>query len=223
MMGNWQHSNDKFAALSSREKWLILICSVVLIFMVIFTLLLEPAMEKKHALTKRLNTIQSNITQLKNENMIMEAKLQRDPNEDIKKQFDRLTRQNDKLDKDLDEAIGGLIAPSQMPELLEEVLTNSKNLKLVSLTSMPAESLTVQGASDQQDESQAPSIGYYLHPVKIELTGKYFDILEYLQALEAMPKQYYWRSYQYKVEEYPQARLIMQVYTLGSSREFIGG
>jgi MSHA biogenesis protein MshJ len=59
--------------------------------------------------------------------------------------------------------------------------------------------------------------------VRIELTGKYFDILEYLQLLESMPMQYFWRSYQYTVEEYPEARLVMEVYTLSSRQEFIGG
>jgi MSHA biogenesis protein MshJ len=57
----------------------------------------------------------------------------------------------------------------------------------------------------------------------MELTGSYFDISAYLQALESLPVRYYWRTFQYKVEEYPQARLVFEVYTLGTRQEFIGG
>ncbi|MCG6282615.1 MSHA biogenesis protein MshJ, partial [Vibrio diabolicus] len=42
-------------------------------------------------------------------------------------------------------------------------------------------------------------------------------------ALESLPVKYFWRSFKYQVETYPQARLILQVYTLGSREEFIGG
>jgi MSHA biogenesis protein MshJ len=59
--------------------------------------------------------------------------------------------------------------------------------------------------------------------VKIEITGKYFDIKNYLVELEIMPTTYFWRSYQYEVEEYPTARLVLVVYTLGTGQEFIGG
>jgi MSHA biogenesis protein MshJ len=62
-----------------------------------------------------------------------------------------------------------------------------------------------------------------VHPVRLELTGNYFAIRDYLLALESLPVKYYWRSFKYQVETYPQARLILQVYTLGSREEFIGG
>lgn len=103
-----------------------------------------------------------------------------------------------------------------MARLLEGVLAGTKGLKLVSLESMAAE--PIAGGADNQTQT-----GYYLHPVKIELTGSYFSILSYLNTLESLPVKYYWRSFNYTVEEYPTARLILEVYTLGTRQEFIGG
>ena len=65
--------------------------------------------------------------------------------------------------------------------------------------------------------------GYYIHPVKLVLSGNYFDIEAYLSRLEALPVKYYWRNFHYEVKKYPIAELSIEVYTLGSSKGFIGG
>lgn len=109
-----------------------------------------------------------------------------------------------------------MVAPSEMPNLLESVLKQGQQLKLVSLESLPAEPIV--RATESRSESE-----YYIHPVRMELTGSYFAIRDYLQALEALPVKYYWRHFHYRVESYPQARVILEVYTLGSREEFIGG
>jgi MSHA biogenesis protein MshJ len=101
-----------------------------------------------------------------------------------------------------------------MAELLEMVLDSSVKLRLVSLQSLPAESIL------SGDGSEA---GYYIHPVRLELTGEYFDIKSYLSTLESMQVKYFWRSFEYEVEAYPKAKLILVVYTLGTRQEFIGG
>ena len=116
----------------------------------------------------------------------------------------------------LAEVIDGLITPTQMTDLLESVLSSGQKLKLVSLESLKPESISSKKSTSDQS-------GYFLHPVRMELTGSYFDITAYLQALEALPVQYYWRNFQYTVEEYPNARLVFEVYTLGTRQEFIGG
>ncbi|MFA0521336.1 type 4a pilus biogenesis protein PilO, partial [Vibrio sp. 10N.222.55.E8] len=108
----------------------------------------------------------------------------------------------------LSEIVEGLISPSQMSQLLENVLKAGDGLKLESL-----ESLKPEAISNNQETSEYS--GYFLHPVRMELTGSYFDIAAYLQALESLPVNYYWRTFKYTVEEYPKARLVLEVYTLG--------
>ncbi len=103
-----------------------------------------------------------------------------------------------------------------MTNLLELVLRKSQGLKLVALESLPPESITATDGTAQNS-------GYYVHPVRIELTGDYFAIAKYLSELEQMPVKYYWRSFKYDVEKHPRARLVLEVYTLGSRKEFIGG
>ena len=120
------------------------------------------------------------------------------------------------LSKQLAKVIENLISPSQMAKLLEDVLAGTKGLHLISLESLKAEPIV----SGHAAETYA---GYYLHPVRIELAGNYFAILSYLETLESLPVNYYWRSFNYQVDDYPQAKLVLEVYTLGTRQEFIGG
>ena len=53
--------------------------------------------------------------------------------------------------------------------------------------------------------------------------GKYFDVIRYLTQIEALPVKYYWRNLNYQVTQYPWANIELELYTLGESKDFIGG
>lgn len=216
MQQYWQQLSDRFAALSSREKWLISLLGLVAVGMLTFTFLVEPAWLKYQSTNKQISTLKLGNQRIEADILLVTAKLKRDPDKDLNIELQSLMEQSQDLSEQLAKIVGSLITPSQMALLLEDVLSSSKGLHLVSLESMNAEPIVSneEGSSDSE---------YYLHPVRIELTGDYFSIVRYLEALETMPVKYYWRSFNYSVEEYPKARLIFEVYTLGTRQEFIGG
>ncbi|NOH96454.1 type 4a pilus biogenesis protein PilO [Vibrio sp. 99-70-13A1] len=215
-MQQWTIISDKFLALSSREKWLVTLCGVVGLSLVLFTMVLEPAYKSLQAnQIEHRNLVQGN-QRLQGELLVLQAKLKKNPDKDIDIEYKKLLVQSQDLSMQLSEVIDGLISPTQMTDLLENVLSSGKKLKLVSLESLKPESIS-------NNKSTSDQSGYFLHPVRMELTGSYFDIAAYLQALEALPVRYYWRNFQYTVEEYPNAKLVFEVYTLGTRQEFIGG
>ena len=142
--------------------------------------------------------------------------MNKDPDKELDLEREKLLRERDALSLELAEMLHGLISPSQMSQLLESVLNASNGLKLESLESLKPEAISNNKESSEYSD-------YFLHPVRMELTGSYFDIAAYLEALESLPVSYYWRTFEYTVEEYPKARLVFEVYTLGTRQEFIGG
>lgn len=216
MKAHWQKLADKFSNLSAREKWLMTLCALVLIGLGMFTLLIEPALKVNQSLKQQIAVSQQNSTRLENEILAITAKLKKDPDQSINIEYKRLLKESQVLSEKLSKVIDSLISPSQMAKLLEDVLAGSKGLHLVSLESLTAEPIV----SGHEAESYA---GYYLHPVRLELTGNYFAVLRYLETLESLPVNYYWRSFNYQVDDYPRARLILEVYTLGTRQEFISG
>ncbi|MEZ8744342.1 type 4a pilus biogenesis protein PilO [Vibrio sp. 10N.222.49.A3] len=212
----WNQLSDKFLALSLREKWLLFVCGLVGLSMLVFTLLIEPAyLDLQEKNVKSMSLTQSNQKQ-QGELLVLQAKLNKDPDKEIDLELKKLLVESQELSFELAEIVDRLVTPSQMAQLLESVLNAGNGLKLESL-----ESLQPEAISDNQENSDNSK--YFLHPVRMELTGSYFDILIYLQALESLPVSYYWRTFEYSVEEYPKARLVFEVYTLGTRQEFIGG
>lgn len=216
MKQRWIAWNDAFEQRSKREKWLIAGCGLVAVALLLQTWLVDPLLARYQQQSGQLAALSSanggkvlTIQQL-------EAALRKDPDADVDKQLASLQAQSQQLSMSLADLTSTLVSPTQMAQLLQSVLERSSKLKLISLTSLPAESMQ----SGQQDQNRTM---YYVHPVRLELTGSYFAIRDYLLALENLPVKYYWRSFHYSVEDYPEARLIVQVYTLGSRQEFIGG
>ncbi|MFA0123969.1 type 4a pilus biogenesis protein PilO, partial [Vibrio sp. 10N.261.48.A2] len=172
--------SDKFLALSLREKWLLFVCGLVGLSMLVFTLLIEPAyLDLQEKNVKSMSLTQSNQKQ-QGELLALQAKLNKDPDKEIDLELKKLLVESQELSFELAEIVDRLVTPSQMAQLLESVLNAGNGLKLESL-----ESLQPEAISDNQENSDNSK--YFLHPVRMELTGSYFDISIYLQALESLP------------------------------------
>jgi len=216
MRSAWQQWSEKFAQMSMREKLLISFCGVVAVVFGLLTLVVEPVYLSNQQLNRQISNIQLSNQQLEADTLVMQAKLNKDPDLELDKQLKQLMSESQQSSQQLAQLVESLISPSEMARMLETVLLESKQLKLIRLESLPSEPIV------PPNEEQGVT-GYFLHPVTIELSGRYFDIVHYLEALEAMPVKYYWRSFDYQVESYPQSRLVLTVYTLGTRQEFIGG
>jgi MSHA biogenesis protein MshJ len=67
----------------------------------------------------------------------------------------------------------------------------------------------------------APSDLLYRHGVELTVRGNYLDMVDYLDALEAMPTQLFWARAFLDVEQYPNARLSLTVYTLSLDKKWM--
>lgn len=212
----WSSLEERFDEMSGREKVLIALCGLVTVVMLLFTLVLEPKLNQVMSNDKQLSNLKQTNQQTEIEILRIQAQLKKDPNAEIDQAISQLLMESQHLSMQLSEIIEHLITPSQMASLLESVLEQQSGIHLVSLQTLPAEPIT-------EDKEASQYSGYYVHPVRMELTGDYFSIANYLTKLEGLPASYYWRSFSYNVEEYPKAKLVLEVYTLGSREEFIGG
>ncbi|WP_203343640.1 type II secretion system protein GspM [Vibrio diabolicus] len=212
----WISLEERFGEMSAREKVLIALCGLVVVIMLLFTLVLEPKLNEIISNERQLSNLKQANQKIEIDTLRIQAQLKKDPNAEIERAISNLLTESQHLSMQLAEIIEHLITPSQMAELLENVLEQQSGIHLLSLQTLPSEPIT-------EDKEASQYSGYYVHPVRMELTGDYFSIANYLNKLESLPASYYWRSFSYKVEEYPKAKLVLEVYTLGSREEFIGG
>ncbi|PSU21851.1 MSHA biogenesis protein MshJ [Photobacterium kishitanii] len=208
----WIECQQRFSGLSSREQWLIAISGWVAIGFIGVFMVLEPQWLQLKSQMNNVQTTTNNAIAVRNNITVLQRQLAQDPNKDIEVKIAQLTQKNTQLVQQLQQKIGGLVTPTQMPNILEQVLRHSKELRLQSIVSLPAAQLI--SGEDQ---------GYYIHPLRMTFEGKYFDVIRYLTQLEALPVNYYWRNLNYQVMQYPWAKIELELYTLGESKDFIGG
>ncbi|HCH0949304.1 TPA: type II secretion system protein M [Vibrio parahaemolyticus] len=212
----WSSLEERFGDMSAREKMLVALCGFVTVVTLLFTLVLEPKLNQISNNERQLSNLKQSNQKTEIDILRVKAQLKKDPNADIDLEISNLLTESQHLSMQLSQIIEHLVTPSQMAGVLESVLEQQSGIHLVSLQTLPSEPIT-------EDKEASQYSGYYVHPVRMELTGDYFSIANYLNKLESLPASYFWRSFSYKVEEYPEAKLVLEVYTLGSREEFIGG
>ncbi len=212
----WLSMENRFGEMSAREKALIALCGLVSLGMILFILVLEPELKQANNSEKQLSQLKLANQKTESDALRIQAQLKKDPNADVTREIERLLAESQRLSARLSEIVEHLITPTEMAELLEKVLAHEKGIHLVSLQTLPAEPIA-------NDDNASQYSGYYVHPVRMVLSGDYFSISNYLNKLENLPASYYWRNFSYKVDEYPKATLVVEVYTLGTREAFIGG
>jgi MSHA biogenesis protein MshJ len=119
--------------------------------------------------------------------------------------------------EELNEKLGGytaeLIGPGEMARVLQGVLKEQSNLRLVHVKNLRPEPLRVA----DNDE-----VSFYKHGLEIVFEGGYFAAIEYLEEVESLPWRFYWQILEVEVLEYPLNLIRIEVSTLSSHREWIG-
>ncbi|MCJ2366412.1 type II secretion system protein M [Aeromonas dhakensis] len=213
LKAQWQVWADKLAALSQRERVLIMLTGVVLVGSIATYGWLDAAVVRLEQDRLALSSAQRDLEIMDLENQGKQARLARDPDQNVRTQLAGVDEEIGKLDAALKAQTVDLIQAHEMPEVLEALLSRSANLHMVALTSLAPEPLM---AGEQR-------INLFKHGIRLKLEGGYFDVYQYLKALEALPRHFYWKQFDYQVQEHPKAVVEMEIYTLSTSKEFIRG
>lgn len=218
----------RYEALSQRERLLVLVTLVAAIYVVFSFLVFGNLDATQKEREQKLSQLQQEESTMQAELQVYNNLLNSDPDKAKKQQIKVFRQQMRSLDESLTRLSVGLIPAEELPKLLQSVLEESKGLKLHSIKTLPVSELSLQGEviesipEDGDSESEEPetqkreTAGVFKHAVVMELTGGYFDIHEYVEALENLPWRLYWDSLDYSVTRYPNARVMLQVYTLST-------
>ncbi|MDB4470790.1 hypothetical protein N9063_00740 [Deltaproteobacteria bacterium] len=202
-----------------RERVLLLVCFLVVLFFVWDSLVMNPlALRKKNA-RNDANQLQIELTELDAREKLILARKDFDPDRENRQLLERLQAESDKNQRQLEGTVVNLISPQEMPELLRDLLVRQKKLRLLSLENLPAEALQIntQASADQL----TPVL--YRHRLRLEFSGDYLATLAYLKEIEGLPRRLVWEDVEIETLEYPRAKVRLQVYTLSLTKGWIGG
>lgn len=234
-MQSWLSATSKFEALNKRERWLVFFTLLFVVYAVINTLLLNPALTRQKAITAELNSDQSQIQQLQQQLTALNSQNIVDPDAPNKQRISELQSSLQHLESQLSSMQSTLISPEKMPELLRSLLKKNGKLKLIELKTLPTKGLlesvfteTSNTVAPAQNNSQTPvkiksaEVPVYKHGVEITVEGRYLDLLEYVSVLEKMPWHVLWSKAALNVDPHTQlSQLKLTVYTLSLDQTWL--
>jgi len=235
MKQQWIKLATRVDALSLRERIMVFAaCAAAIVFLMHF-FALGPQLRKQDALNAQITQQQNNIEGIDNEIRARVEAAQTDPDAAVRTRLAAVRKETDELSGQLRAMQNGLVAPERMAPLLDSILRANGRLALVSVRTLPVESVLEAGrraaatsapdtaaAPAAQPPSQPGSAGLlYRHGVEITVRGNYLDMIAYMNALEGLPTQLFWGRAQLEAETWPASRLTLTLYTLSLDRKWM--
>ncbi|MCC2959208.1 hypothetical protein LK540_02050 [Massilia sp. IC2-278] len=240
MKQQWIKLATRVDALSLRERIMVFAaCAAAIVFLMHF-FALGPQLRKQDALNAQITQQQNNIEGIDNEIRARVEAAQNDPDAAVRTRLAAVRRETEELSGQLRAMQNGLVAPERMAPLLDSILRANGRLTLVSVRTLPVESVLEAGrraagsapnaapapapapAPAAQAQAEPGSAGLlYRHGVEITVRGNYLDMIAYMNALEGLPTQLFWGRAQLEAETWPASRLTLTLYTLSLDRKWM--
>jgi len=217
---------ERFEAFSLRERGLIAIGIIVVMFLFWDTALLSPQeIQQKNIVIEMYNTNQKTeaVTEKIRE---MSAALRGNQARHINARMSELQTLLEKLKQQQKDLTIEFIQPVQMAGVLRDILHAENGLILTNLESLGVQPLfpREEGTKTENEKNHRhiPNTNIYKHGLRIVFEGDFFKTLRYLHALEEMPWNLYWDNVEYRVTQYPKASVSITVHTLSLHEGWIG-
>lgn len=218
----WSRYAAKFDALGRRERTMVFVAAICVLGFAGYELVLAGAMRQMARSSALIAKHEVELAQVRSRKEALTRLLAQDPNEELRGRIAALRAQVEQRDKEVREVHRGLVAPNRMAAALEDMLSGSRNVRLVALRTLPVSALVETPASEHSPEILTDhGRQVYKHGVEITVQGNYLDLLDYLSRLERLPWQMFWAQTRMDASDYPRVRLTVRLYTLSLDRAWL--
>jgi len=226
MRDQWRKVAVRFDALQVRERLLILLAATVGTALLFDALALQPLEARKKRVERQLTEARQNI---KLADSLMKAEAMVGDPDSVKRSYrDALRSQITEIDRSILGLQRGLVPAERMAKLMEEMLSRSRGLQLLSLRTLPVQRFETPGgaAAKPGDKNGKPGLKdpertIYQHSFEITLQGSYADLHNYLAQIEKLPWQMFWGRINVNAELYPRLRVTLTVQTLSLNKAWL--
>lgn len=229
MIQYWNRLSGRVDKLNLRERVMILVAALLLVYAAMDTLLIAPVQARRKAAmdayAQRQNEINSVTATLQT--------LARARSEGPDTAAARLKESRSKLaalEADARELSARLMSPERMRDVLQQILARRVGLELMQMKTLPQsavglpadaqKSAAPAASAEPRGEGEFPS-SVYKHGIQLTVRGTYLDLLAYLKEIESLPVRIYWDKLDLSVVEYPVATLRVTLYTVSLDRTWM--
>ena len=216
---------SKIDALSLRERVAVFVACLVVMFYAWDLLLMQPVVAKERSIRAEITRKTSERDAMQAQIRSLQAQKASDPDVLNKQRLSELKQRLGNVEKQLKASTNQLISPKDMAQLLESVLLRVKGLTLINIKGLGGVPVVQQiETADNKLEQKSDGLieNAYKHGLRIEFEGDYLATLEYVKELESLEWDFFWDSLEFSVEQYPDSRVVITVFTLSLDENWIG-
>ena len=227
MLAAWQ---AKFDALSLRERLMVAIAAFAATYFLVDALLLGSWQRQNAGIKATLLEQRAESARTAAQVQEQQVRAGSHPDALARARIREIEQKIAAIDASLQSSSKQLVPPERMASLLEDLLKGNKRLQLVKLATLPAEALlarepasgAAQAAEPMQAAAEQPAgQNIFKHGVELTLRGSYFDMLDYLAQIEALPWQMYWGRLRLEARDYNRPMLTLTLYTLSLDKTWL--
>lgn len=224
-------------AKSLRERIMVFAGVVLTLIVLLDMLLWAPQLDQEKQFTQQIQDNQTKIALMQTDIRLKGGSVNGISDTANRLRLEDLQKQSKDLHADLLNLSNALVKPENMSTLLEDILKRNGGLRLISLKTLPVNSLSNQTSSAAEILADRTNVArpvpavttsinpvqdaIYMHGVEIVIQGKYLDMLAYMKALEAMPWRLYWGKATMHTDAYPNASLTLTLFTLSLDEKWL--
>jgi len=207
---------QNFNALTLRERVLFVFTILVSISVVWWYFYVEPMQLKTKSLVKENNRISDEIVVTRRTINDIRSRIAQGVDQDKTRKLAQLELALEAVDERLRLKTIELIDPEQMFQLMARLVYKESKLKLLSLKRREVKQAITPS------ENQADEAGIYRHVLEVKFSGKFLDILKYMQSLENLDWKLIWDEIEIVTDEYPRITVKVVISTLSTRKEWVG-
>ena len=236
LLAQWTQWAAKFAALSRRERAIVVFALLFGGGFLVFNFGIDPFLQKARNATRAEAVARNELEQQQASLAVLTAQ-NADPDAPNRRRLAQIRQELTAVSARLSSFEAGMVPPARMQAFLEGLLARNRSIELLGLKTLPVTQVGAAAAADKaeaaggakapgakdsgRDRSVQTDDGIYQHGIEIRLAGSYNDLLNYLSELERMPQRMMWNSVSLTVEKYPRNVMVLRVYTLSLDRNWL--
>jgi MSHA biogenesis protein MshJ len=226
-MRQWQVLTQKWTLLSKRDRIMLFVVGLFAIAGLMDTYLINPSRQKIDSHRQEIQTVQQETQDAQQELTVLQAapKVEANP---LQLQINTIKQEIKDQQTEISQVSGMMISPTESLAVLKKLLLRHKNVHVVSIETLAPESFLKKHILTPRDEKQVTATqtvanldGVYQHNIKLQLSGSYTALLQYITDLKKVGHQIAWESAELK-SKYPENELTIVVFTLSDKRVWMG-
>lgn len=198
----------RIGTMSLRERIFIFVAAAVVILALVQTLLIDAGQLRKQQANARV--------QMADEALVLIEQEQAQPGLQAAHNLDQAAREKlavqetrlAQLNADIEKLERTLIPPESMNQILKDVVRGQGGIRVVGFKTLSPQPVSLPGAVEG-----APP-GFYRHGFEITVSGRYSELVAYLERLEALPWRLTWTEATLDTDTRPDLTLTLTVHTL---------